>query len=404
MSDARIQVIVHIGDAKCGSSAIQASLFAASEELLTCGVLYHAPQPNSGHFSYITLLKGKTRGNNEEQQKIARNNIVETRDLISKYKPNYLVLSGESLFNVPPSDIIGLCQDIIGTPLKQLHVIAFLRHPVELYLSSTIQTLKASHEFNSPLRYARETPATFRRWRAFSECTSLTVRLMDRAHLAQGSVVAEFRNILRGFTGLTNLKLEDHDENVSLSAEQAVLLQRFRRDFLPNEKDKFCVGSNRLVRFFEKLNTTCGLVGVKPTLKPEVESCILQKNLQFMHELDEIFPELGMVASRNKKIFPWGEASKLWTGDLGAIIEGYDPMMVTQLEHLIPEYNQGLAHGDVTLALKSLSKLNLKQNSYGVFANYMNWCRFPGTATVIQSAARGMAGAIEEAVKPPSGM
>ena len=42
-----MQAIIHTGDAKCGSSAIQASLFAAEQALLGRGILSHAPRPTA---------------------------------------------------------------------------------------------------------------------------------------------------------------------------------------------------------------------------------------------------------------------------------------------------------------------------------------------------------------------
>jgi hypothetical protein len=67
-----LKVVVHIGDGKCGSSSVQASLYMASASLLEQGILYHAPAKTAGHFLYITLLNGSTRSDDSHQQEIAR--------------------------------------------------------------------------------------------------------------------------------------------------------------------------------------------------------------------------------------------------------------------------------------------------------------------------------------------
>ena len=63
--------IVHIGDGKCGSSAIQAALFDAQAALRDAGIGYYSHHRTSGNFCLGTLVGKSTRGNDAQQRKYA---------------------------------------------------------------------------------------------------------------------------------------------------------------------------------------------------------------------------------------------------------------------------------------------------------------------------------------------
>lgn len=381
-----MQVIIHIGDAKCGSSAIQASLFAAEEALLARGIIYHAPRSTNGHSSYITLMGGQTRGDNDEQAALARRNVAETRELIATHRPRYLLLSAENFFTLAPERVTRVLSEVIGGEPEAVHILGFLRHPVGFYLSGIQQELKASHEFLGPADFQRDMASTFRRWLNWPACASVTARLFDRRFLTEGSAVAECASVLRNITGQDDLSLSDADQNTSLSAEQTILLQQFRRDFLAEHKNRFRAGSNRLVRFFEALNAQFGLVGTRARLTQEVRSCIQQNNEPFIREVDTLFPDLGMMASQDVGQLPWEEASKGWSQGVETILQEYDPKILERLRCLVPEYNPPLAEGDVFVALKRLSALGLPRKSRQVFRNYLTWCELPEAAQAVLEA------------------
>jgi len=376
-----MKVLLHIGDAKCGSSSIQASLFSSADLLLEQGLLYHAPRPTNGHFCYITLLNGKTRGDNTVQEKIARENIAETRALIQQHNPEYLLISGENLFNIAPEDLTPLLSKITGED-NEIHVITLLRHPVDLYLSGVQQALRASHDFIPPENYVRATPATFKRWAAFPSCASITTRLFDRKRLRGGSVVSEFTTILRGFLGDDLPELPDANENTSLSIEQIILMQSFRRDFLDAHNGRFMPPSNKLVRFFEELNAAVGLVGTKPKLSAEAVACVGGQNARFIRALDNRFADLRMMEALEVPQEPWDKTGKNWTPGVASILQPHDPGIVSQLKALIPEYNPSLIT-DPSGAVETLVSLGPKAPPS--YLRYLNQCDLGHTSKALRA-------------------
>lgn len=376
--------ILHIGDAKCGSSAVQASLNLAAADLLDKGILYHAPNPTNGHSCYITLLAGKTRGDNEEQKRIARKNINEIQEIIAQRRPEYIMISGETLFNVAPDAMITLLNDINGCQPEEIHVFAYLRHPVPHYLSTIQQTLKASSRFAAPVSYRRDTPATFLRWHAEPRCTSVTARLFDRDKLVEGSVVPDFQHYLRQLLNNSSFTLSDVQENSSLSTEQTIMIQQFRRDFMSEDDGRFLPRSNQLIHFFERLNSLSRRIGTQAVLRSEVRSCIEQRNSPFIEKLNSLFPELGMTQQYGSMTQKWQPFAKNWNEDVASILNEADTKLVSTLQTLIPEYNQKLRNGEVSSAVETLVSLTPDRQAISVFAKYLKSGGFERAAAFVK--------------------
>jgi len=366
-----IELILHIGDAKCGSSSIQASLYNARNHLLSLGVLYHAPGPSIGHFCYITLIGGTTRGNNSSQRELANKNLSETRSLINQHRPRYVILSSENFFSVNPQKLIEIAEVMLGQKPASIHILSFIRHPAPLYLSTVQQALKASHCFPAPASYRRNTASTFVRWKAEPLCRSITVRLFDRKRLINKSVVAEFQHYLHCLTGIVSIRIPGIEENISLSSEQTIVLQDLRKDFLADLNNKFCPESSRVIRFFERINAAFGVTGTRAALKNEVKACIIQQNIQFMNTLDNLFPSLGITKVEEQFQAPPADVISDWTEDVGSILESYDPILVQKLKSLIPEYNDNLLKGNVRASLNALASLQLPRGSYAFFQSFL---------------------------------
>ncbi|MCC4232458.1 hypothetical protein LL253_07115 [Sphingobium soli] len=379
-----MKVILHIGDAKCGSSAIQASLSVAANDLLDQGILYHAPNPTNGHSCYTTLFAGKTRGDNEQQKRLALQNMSEIREIVARRQPEYVIFSGETLFNVAPDAMIAQLTEAVGQRLSELHVLAYLRHPVPLYLSNIQQTLKASSRFLPPSSYRRDTPATFVRWRAEPRCTTVTARLFDRSNLVDGSVVPDFEHYLQMVPKIPVPKLSDVQENSSLSTEQTILVQRFRRDFMPDDDGRFMPRSNQLIHFFEKLNNLEGRIGTQAALLPAVQSCIMQRNAPFIAKLNSLFPDLKMTKQYGSMTQNWQPFSKSWTDDVSSILTEPDSRQMALLKSLIPEYDQRLRSGDISSAVANLMSLVKSPRSISVFHNFLKSGGFERAAASVK--------------------
>ena len=365
-----MQVMIHIGDAKCGSTSIQSSLHASRELLLQHGILYH-PTKENAHYSYITLLNGVTRGNNEKQISIARKNIQETQNLIRKHSPKYLLLSAENLYNVKPEVLYPLISEIVGFP-PQIHIIGFLRHPVGLFLSTIQQQLKANHIFTAPDAFKRDMTGTFLRWKSLPQTQSMHARLFDRSALKDGSVVSEFCRIICEITGDAGIDMPDIIENSSLSVEQMILLQKVRHDFLAMEKGSFSPKSNWLIEFFTGINAANGgVIGTKPYLLPEVQACIAAGNQANIESVDQIFPNIRMAESFTVPQMDWQAAKKTWTGNVAKILIPSNRLIYDALTQLTPHYGKVAAAADPSTVFALLDRLGERTKLMPGYRRYL---------------------------------
>lgn len=332
--------IVHIGDGKCGSTAIQKALYAARGDLRAQGIIYETTTPLGAHFNLITLAGHKTRGNTAGQLEQARKTIEAIRAATGP--DDVVLLSGESLFVLSPPVMIDLLGEISGR-IDRLDIVAYVRPPSGMYLSLVQQVLKGHSQYTKPDAYLRRIDQYLGRWKESSEKTSLSVRLFDRSRLQGGDVVEDFAEVLRGLTGKADLQLQQTRENVSLSSEQLVVLQALRGNFLKKVDGLAHPQSNRLVSFFEAMNRG-GLVGHQLRLSVDAQMVVGRRNAPVVAAMNTLFPDLGM----SEEVYDVAAvADPHWTrtDDVSAILRTTDSGIVELLTALVPLFNPQLTRG-----------------------------------------------------------
>nr|WP_319513672.1 hypothetical protein [uncultured Cohaesibacter sp.] len=367
-----MEVLIHIGDATHGSSFIQSGLHSFRKALLDKGILYNPVSTGTGHYSYITLLGGRTRGNDTVRAEMAAKNLRETSDLVSKYKPRYLLLSAENFLGANPEEISKLIDRSLGLETKK-HIIAFLRHPVDFYLSTVQQQLKADHKFAAPYTFRRDIIQPLSLWRQQRDLKSISVRPFNESRINDSSAIAEFSSILRDITGDSTINIPDIRANNSLSVEQIILLQEFRRYFLPHKSGVFDTESNRIVSLFNELNEiNKDIIGTQPELVEAVRACIIDNNIQNITEVDKAFPNVGLQNIHPHPDIDWTSDRGNWTSDVRSIMKGYIPEILNALKALLPQYSPDLTSGDRQKTLQNLFAPASSQQATTVYGTYLN--------------------------------
>ena len=223
--------IVHIGDGKCGSSSLQKGLHEIRNQLRDKGIIYETANAHHGHFDLVSLVGKENREAISVEATVQR--AQKTIDLIrEKLRPDSTVLlSAESFFSLPPYLLIKILQ-MISPSIDRLDLIAYVRAPHSMYLSLVQQIVKADSIFPMPDKYVRPVDMILKRWRDYPDVNTLTVHNFDRSHLVDGDVVPDFTRVLRDLTGFGDIDLPSLNVNTTLSAEQLVLLQKYRGIFL----------------------------------------------------------------------------------------------------------------------------------------------------------------------------
>lgn len=357
------EAIIHIGDGKCGSTSIQRSLTQAADALSAAGLSYIPDERTGNHFKLVTLIGRGIRGDVAAARNDAMRHLCTMRDAYRSVAPRFIILSAESFFQLPPSEVLAVLRRL-EIEIGSVHIVGYVRPPVSMFLSLNQQKLKASHWIHRPDSYRRDIAAPFERWAEEKICRGATVGVFDPAALVGGSVVTDFAAILSRLTG-RDVTLPDRRANVSMSGEQLVLLQRLRRDLFAHMDNQPAPASTRLVALFEAMNVA-GVPMTKPRLNAQAASRVGANNAQFVERLRARYPDLAISAEAG------GATDEPWpSNDIASVLETVDHDRVELLARLVPHYNDALRDGLPSESSDALARLDPAGVAVAAYLNYL---------------------------------
>ena len=290
-------VILHIGQPKTGSTAIQNALVAQRDALIGQGTLYPAPKhiPYVHHFLPVLI---------EDPDKIAQHTLNRMgfdplvckawakeeldliREQIQRARPERIILSSESLFRSFTTAKFDHLKQILSEFAAEVRVVAYLRNPADHYLSRAQQQLRNRAEIVRPEPNRTIGPLTAYR-AAFGE--AFECRVYDRKVLADGDVIRDFWDVA-GLDPALMPTVTDSD-NSSISAEAMSVFLRINppRDARTPEEAKEHSRRRRAV-----LEADADLPGAtKPRLRPAIRDYLIRANTELLQQRDEfglVFP------------------------------------------------------------------------------------------------------------------
>ena len=344
--------ILHIGDAKCGSTAIQNAMYLSRKRLSEQGICYDTHFPNSGHTALALLVGQRSRGGSKSREALAAQTLAMLQQEARNH--DWIVLSAENFVNLSPDVIARLAETIAG-PIEALEAIAYVRSPVPMYASSIQQIIKGSHLFPPPESFHRRIDRKLKAWQEFIGADRFAVRLFERASLQGGDVVADFAGYLTDLTGVP-VCLPAGSYNTSLTAEQARIMQIFRATVYPDQPGTLLPRSTVLAKFLASLNAIRP-VGSPVALSSLARDVVRAGNIDVVEGLMENFPHLAFPdfsetgAAPPEGPFPWAENSSI-----EAVLAHSDQALITKLANLLPELNGGYELDDqrITSAIAGL--------------------------------------------------
>ncbi|NJS40085.1 MAG: hypothetical protein HC783_14930 [Rhodobacteraceae bacterium] len=230
-----MKIIVHMGQGKTGTTALQESFSAAAKNLRTARVLY--PNFNGGVAHHLLLAKF---GNPEHLPRWTHDRFGgmdgtvlagqtawnQTLTEIDRLRPDVLVLSSKYLI----SHDVDQCRKNLSKSLAPLSAditpVIYVRHPVDHYRSRLQQWLKHRSGVCLPIRQGlragiEHTEAVFSR--------RPEILAFDRKTLHGGDIVEDFATRFLA-PWVTPQDLPRIESNVSLSAEALVLMTQLRAE------------------------------------------------------------------------------------------------------------------------------------------------------------------------------
>lgn len=246
-----MRVILHIGMAKAGSTALQAALVAARRKLRRAGILYP-----KGAFNQNFLVVGVAPDQVGRlfEQRYADDMAAMHRDfglywdrivdVVGRRRPSVVVLSAELLFGVlgrsGPEPLRRLVAPLGG----HVEIACYVRRPSDYYLSMAQQRLKASSRLPpaGAVGYRRSLQA------AMAAADIVRVVPYERSRFPGGDIVADF--VMRFLPEAAGhiAAVDDPKVRASLSAEAMAVVQSFRSARHPGEDDRFTRDTGLLIR------------------------------------------------------------------------------------------------------------------------------------------------------------
>jgi len=235
------RLILHIGDAKTGTTTLQKCLFDSHETLLKHGFLYPKPLNGIMHADIIPHLLGvddsplwiKRRSNYdpikilEEGRKAWENVVAQT----SQNPECTVILSSEHLFDFAKSSHFLDALGKIRILADEIVIVAYVRSPSGRYLSSKQENLK-SGKINSP-------PNGYPIYRTALEPLlkqhNLRIELQkfDRDSLIGNDIIIDFASRYLTPQAMESLERPDSDLNTSFSPEAMAILETICNDNTP---------------------------------------------------------------------------------------------------------------------------------------------------------------------------
>jgi hypothetical protein len=318
-------LLLHIGSAKAGSSAIQASLAQAASELHDRhGLLVLPPNPYrrplpSGflaacHLSQQVLPRYLDVRQREDPQQFQRDLEAYRQlvaDLVRLGKParvspwqarlqrmaaerlhrsaHAALASSEYLMRLPIPEIHRLRQWFEALGIRRFRVVAYVREPVSAYASFLQQWLRLSDvlEPYDPAIWMYRFRKHLQAWAAVFSPDELIVRSFSRDFLEGGSVVRDFYGQCSQFFGCLISGPEPDAVNESLSIEALTLVQELLAA-VPSERRLQASWTSGMSKFLRLLRQEAAALPCAPVqLQPWVSRLVWERHqgdLDWLHQ------------------------------------------------------------------------------------------------------------------------
>lgn len=276
-----MQLILHVGTPKTGTTALQEALITLNPSLRKRGVLYpllDTKLPNHNFLAILTETEERRSGlfryflkqdPNYLTHRVPKA-LTELEAQIKQSKPRKVIISSEMIFYALSFDTEGHLKNRLLGLSNDIRLIAYFRRPSRYYLSVAQQQLK------NACTMFRPKPMELRRhienWERSMQCP-MTAICYDRSALIGGDITTDFLHRVLDAEELAELDIPSISSNETLSAESMEILQDYRCAIYPHSDEEHFEDSNALRKALAALETSV-LPSTKPQLYPEIAEYI----------------------------------------------------------------------------------------------------------------------------------
>lgn len=271
------RILVHIGDKKTGSTAIQQALASGAWRCDTVSLDYVVPPDVPYHHG---LAYAMAHGSDAEATRLLK----DLARRVASSKADVIVISSELFRDVDPVVFEDMFARVLPRHGSRVEILAYMRPHVQRFESNYAQIVKLGIFDGTPewhFRNTRNGPAYFHaelflRWKAvFGD--RLTVRPMQRSRLHGGDVVRDFFHVALGGAEFSLADLPRI--NASPSLQELALLRRFHIDLkaVHDGRDSPALASARM-RVGERLGEIMGAYMIaQPPIRFRIDRALAEQ-------------------------------------------------------------------------------------------------------------------------------
>lgn len=330
-------LFIHIGTGKTGTTSIQSFLRINREKFQSIGLNY--PETKWGEHNLIEavllefdkwhrVFKSMFSENKNELIEMAIRAISDISKSVNTY-PTTLI-SGEYFLGFRKENIIDLIERC-GCPINEIYIICYVRPPASFWVSGLQQRLKGSTSIDNALLTKYSFREGISEWMKVIPQKNFIIRPFDNAQLIENNVISDFQNIifsrLEKQFAIVEMPIV---ENTAVSAEECILMQELREEFINIKDDAFNRDSSSLLRSIH--NNAKEMKLTKMSFHE-----ILTKAIDYTHRenLDWLENEFEVYLPRNK-IISTGELDKAHLiysqGRARDLLKGYSEGQLARLK------------------------------------------------------------------------
>ena len=280
-----MKILVHFGQAKTGTTALQHTLSNHRDQLARRGILYPELQmvqhnhgllaigfkePETLHPNFLRMCDSDP----DEMLRVGEQAWESLKRQVDETAPNLLILSAEEYFSqLNPEAAVRFRDRLVdlGAAAENITTCVYLRDPASQFLSLIAQNAVSMMPLSNQLRLHAKG-----RLAAMQQAFPLgpTVCAYDRGALAGGDIVKDF--VTRFVPGIADMPLvSPQRSNVSLSGEGTAIVLWYRDQLLPERSPEAIYQVRRIRKILARIEEEDG-VSRKARLRPEIQQAIIR--------------------------------------------------------------------------------------------------------------------------------
>lgn len=266
------RLVIHIGDCKAGSTALQSVLQAGTFETTDKNLKLLYPEAGRrGALNHHRLSNSLFMAQAKQWQAKAWGALQQE---LNEAQPDIAIISSERFEFADPNSLKAVLKTHFGDAMPDLHIVAYIRPHLDRVVSGYVQNVKQGlfdgdiDEFLDQMETEKRFHFAPRlaRWMAVFDTAQFDIRPMIRTQLRGGCVVDDFLNLCLDPFGQAATVNDIPQSNSSLSAPALHLVRQLWQKIGTGAEIRKSPKAAALNQFIRQLETNDPFAGDKVTL------------------------------------------------------------------------------------------------------------------------------------------